>query len=92
MKFSATVVRDIVVFFSVPEVPCLSEVAYVDVVFHDGMSNHLEDLVSEEGRLFDRAPVQIVETVERPGAILVSWDEVAKHLSDYKRIFAYLLF
>lgn len=92
LKLRATVVKNIVDFFSVPEVPCLSEVAYVDVVFHDDLSNHLEDLVSEEGRLFDRAPVQIVETVERPGAILVSWDEVAKHLSHYKIIFAYLLF
>ena len=56
--------------------PTLSEVAYVDAVFTDGLSQHVAVLLEDEGRLFDRAPVQVIETIERPGAILVTWEEV----------------
>lgn len=63
-----------------PEVPSLSEVAYVGVDFSDSLADQLHDLVLGEGRIYDRAPVQITETEERPGGILVKWEEVEEEL------------
>ena len=34
--------------------------------------------MSNDGRIFERAPVQITEVEERPGALLVKWEEVSK--------------
>ncbi|XP_045214073.2 cytokine receptor-like factor 3 [Mercenaria mercenaria] len=59
-----------------PEVPCLSEVAFISVDFNDGLSERFHDLIEEEGRIYDRAPVQIIDVEERPGALLVKWEEV----------------
>ena len=32
--------------------------------------------MSNDGRIFERAPVQITEVEERPGVLLVKWEEV----------------
>lgn len=59
-----------------PEVPSLSEVAYLSVDFDAGLSERLHELIGEEGRVYDHAPVQITDIEERPGALLVKWEEL----------------
>ncbi|XP_060581316.1 cytokine receptor-like factor 3 isoform X2 [Ruditapes philippinarum] len=58
-----------------PEVPSLSEVAFISVNFVEGVANRFQDLIADEGRVSDRAPVNITEVEERPGALLVTWEE-----------------
>lgn len=59
-----------------PEVPSLGDVAFLCVDFHAGLTERLQELIRMEGKIYDRAPVQITEVEERPGAILVKWEEV----------------
>lgn len=62
---------------SVPEVPSLTEVACVS--FHLDNSNITDDICSSlksDGEISKQAPVQITELEPRPGAMVVSWDEI----------------
>ena len=60
-----------------PEVPSLSEVPYITTDLTDDLYKEIQSLVSNDGRIFERAPVQITEVEERPGALLVKWEEVS---------------
>ncbi|KAL4240854.1 Cytokine receptor-like factor 3 [Mactra antiquata] len=59
-----------------PEVPNLGDVAFLCVDFHVGLTDRLQELIHIEGKIYDRAPVQICDIIERPGALLVKWAEV----------------
>lgn len=59
-----------------PEVPSLSEVPCITAIFTDDLYKEICSLASSDGKIFERAPVQIMEVEERPGALLVKWEEV----------------
>ena len=61
---------------SLPEVPCLSEVACIAVDLPQSAEGHLVEQLQDFGRVLGRAPVQVVEISPRPGALLVHWAEV----------------
>lgn len=63
-----------------PEVPSLSEVAFISVNFEEGVVERFQDLIADEGSISDHAPVHITEVEERPGALLVHWEEVTHSL------------
>ena len=66
------------IFFSLPEVPSLADVANIEVTFSDDLREQLGSLLVSEGQIHERAPVQIVEIEERPGGLLLKWEEVNK--------------
>ena len=78
----STSLKSIIVYyyftFRLPEVPSLSEVPYITTDLTDDLYKEIQSLVSNDGRIFERAPVQITEVEERPGALLVKWEEVSK--------------
>ena len=63
--------------FSLPEVPTLSDVACIFVDLPDNGAQHLTGEICDYGRVIARAPVQIMDISERPGALLVKWCEVS---------------
>ena len=56
--------------------PSLSEVPYITTDFSEDLYNEIQSLIAGHGKIFERAPVQITEIEERPGALLVKWEEV----------------
>ncbi|XP_052773791.1 cytokine receptor-like factor 3 [Mya arenaria] len=64
----------------VPEVPNLYDVAFLDVVFQDGISRELGEVISQVGHVTDRPSVHVTEVEERPGALLVKWEELDDHI------------
>ena len=50
--------------------PCIT------AIFTDDLYKEICSLASSDGKIFERAPVQIMEVEERPGALLVKWEEV----------------
>lgn len=65
---------------SVPAVPTLSDVAMISVVMSNTLQDKIGQLVSCEGHVWERAPVQIDEAIEQPGSLLVKWSEVCYEL------------
>ncbi|KAH9513082.1 Cytokine receptor-like factor 3 [Bulinus truncatus] len=58
---------------SVPAIPGPSEVACVNVNLSPDFQKHMEAVIDLEGKVLARAPVQIVEVIEKPGSLLVQW-------------------
>ncbi|KAK4321851.1 hypothetical protein Pmani_007371 [Petrolisthes manimaculis] len=69
---------------SLPEVPALCAVASVSVEFPSNptLTQEVQELVKEAGRVSRIGPVQITNIVEQPGSLLVSWEEVDEDVSD----------
>ncbi|KAK7078196.1 hypothetical protein SK128_014425 [Halocaridina rubra] len=69
---------------SLPEVPALCAVPSVSVEFPSDptLLEGLHDLLENAGRVSRMGPVQITNIVEKPGALLVSWEEVDEDVSD----------
>ena len=63
-------------FHSIPAIPSPSEVACVCVTLSDDLDQSIKASIASEGRVLERAPVQIAEVVEKPGGLLVHWSEV----------------
>ncbi|KAJ3664620.1 hypothetical protein Zmor_000174 [Zophobas morio] len=61
---------------SLPEIPELKEVPFISFQCEPSVESELLDMCSQFGEVFKIAPVQISQTVERPGAILVEWQSV----------------
>jgi len=61
---------------SLPEVPCMTEVPSISVVFDEGFTQALQSAIKLEGQVNRQSPVQITNLQPRPGAIKVSWGEV----------------
>ncbi|KAK7112486.1 cytokine receptor-like factor 3 [Littorina saxatilis] len=61
---------------SFPELPSPSEVAYFTVETSPDLKEQLASLLSQEGRVLKQAPVQILDTDEKPGGVIVHWGEV----------------
>ncbi|CAG5119599.1 unnamed protein product, partial [Candidula unifasciata] len=60
---------------SVPAIPSPAEVACVNVVLNPDFHAQLEAVISLEGKVLARAPVQITDIIEKPGSLLVQWCE-----------------
>ncbi|XP_029635398.1 cytokine receptor-like factor 3 isoform X1 [Octopus sinensis] len=60
---------------SVPAIPSLSEVACISVDTAGSNKDKLLEYASKEMKVISKAPVQIADVVERPGALLVKWSE-----------------
>lgn len=73
--------------FRVPEVPSLHEVAFIDVTFRDDDSNSIREVIGGLCEISDRPPVHISDIEERPGALLVKWEEVATFHTCYGNSF-----
>lgn len=69
---------------SLPEVPALCAVPSVSVEFSSDPSllEGMHELLDDAGRVSRMGPVQITNIVEKPGALLVSWEEVDEDVSD----------
>jgi len=64
---------------SLPEVPSLSETAFIHVDLprdDENVQRQLVDAIHEYGRVLTHVPVQIVDISERPAALLIKWAEV----------------
>lgn len=64
---------------SLPEVPSIWDTACIHVDLprdEENIQKQLVDAIKDYGRVIARAPVQIVEILERPAALLVKWSEV----------------
>ncbi|KAJ3628362.1 hypothetical protein MTP99_015672 [Tenebrio molitor] len=61
---------------SLPEIPELKEVPYISFQYEPNLEAELLDLCSQFGEVSRIAPVQISQTSEKPGAILVEWHSV----------------
>ena len=59
--------------------PSLSEVPYITADFSEDLYSEVQSLIASHGKIFERAPVQISEIEERPGALLVKWEEVLRY-------------
>lgn len=79
MLFTDLIIFLVVLYciFRLPEVPSLSEVPFITTNFTDDLFKEIQSLVDSDGRVYERAPVQITEVEERPGALLVKWEEVS---------------
>lgn len=67
----------LVIIFSVPAIPSLAEVACVNVSLSPDFQKQMEAVISLEGKVMARAPVQIIDAIEKPGSLLLQWaDEV----------------
>ncbi|KAK3091864.1 hypothetical protein FSP39_023226 [Pinctada imbricata] len=64
------------------ESPSLSDVPYISADVREGLSERVAELITKEGRVVERAPVQISDIIERPGGLLVKWMEVEEELED----------
>ncbi|XP_041363481.1 cytokine receptor-like factor 3 [Gigantopelta aegis] len=60
---------------SLPEIPCRSAVPNITVQLSGKLVNQVSELVQNEGRVVGRAPVAITDIEERPGSLLVRWNE-----------------
>ncbi|GAB1606621.1 cytokine receptor-like factor 3 isoform X1 [Argonauta hians] len=60
---------------SVPAIPSLSEVACISVDLAGSNKEKLLEYAIKETKVISKAPVQIADVVERPGALLVKWSE-----------------
>lgn len=67
---------DIKTLGSIPEVPCLPDVPYISIELSSELETKLAEYIDMEGRVIERAPVQITDIVEKPGALTVKWSEV----------------
>ncbi|XP_060075688.1 cytokine receptor-like factor 3 [Ylistrum balloti] len=65
---------------SVPAVPHLSDVPCISVELDRDFQDRLSQLIALEGKVLERSPIQITDTIERPGGILVKWIEVDEEL------------
>ncbi|XP_033738001.1 cytokine receptor-like factor 3 [Pecten maximus] len=65
---------------SVPAVPHLSDVPCISVELDHGFQDRLSKLIAQEGKVLERSPIQITDTIECPGGILVKWIEVDDEL------------
>uniref|UniRef100_A0A0B7ANT8 Fibronectin type-III domain-containing protein n=1 Tax=Arion vulgaris TaxID=1028688 RepID=A0A0B7ANT8_9EUPU len=63
---------------SVPAIPSPAEVACVNVVLNPDFHIQIESVISLEGKVLARAPVQITDIIEKPGSLLVQWCEEAE--------------
>ncbi|EEZ97840.1 Cytokine receptor-like factor 3 [Tribolium castaneum] len=61
---------------SLPAIPELKEVPYISFHCEPNLESELLDICSQFGEVSRIAPVQISQTVEKPGAILVEWQSV----------------
>ena len=60
---------------SVPEIPSVTEVPSLAVIFNTSLLQELINGLSIEGSISQHAPVQISELYALPGAISAKWDE-----------------
>ncbi|KAK0058945.1 cytokine receptor-like factor 3 isoform X1 [Biomphalaria pfeifferi] len=58
---------------SVPAIPGPSEVACVNVNLSPDFQKQMEAVINLEGKILARAPVQIIEALEKPGSLLIQW-------------------
>ncbi|XP_059174464.1 cytokine receptor-like factor 3 [Physella acuta] len=62
---------------SVPAIPSLAEVACVNVSLSPDFQKQMEAVISLEGKVMARAPVQIIDAIEKPGSLLLQWADEA---------------
>lgn len=62
---------------SVPAIPCPSEVACVNVSLSPDFQKQMESVIAMEGKVMARAPVQIIDAIEKPGSLLIQWADEA---------------
>ena len=62
--------------FSLPELPSPCEVVCFTVEVDSTLGSRLAEMVEGEGCVLKHAPVQISHTVEKPGGVLVHWEQV----------------
>ncbi|GLV44341.1 uncharacterized protein CBL_12363 [Carabus blaptoides fortunei] len=60
---------------SLPAVPSLMEVPFIHFTYSDNAHHDIMDMCNHFGSLFFNSPVQINSLTEKPGAILVEWEE-----------------
>ncbi|XP_044257887.1 cytokine receptor-like factor 3 [Tribolium madens] len=61
---------------SLPAIPELKEVPFISFHYEPNLESELLDICSQFGDVSRIAPVQISQTVEKPGAVLVEWQSV----------------
>ena len=66
---------------SLPSVPELYCVASVSVVLPSKTEALVTNAISQHGTVNKQGPVQIINVEEKPGALLIQWEEVGDHLS-----------
>ncbi|XP_071129117.1 cytokine receptor-like factor 3 [Mytilus edulis] len=71
---------DIKALSSIPEVPSLPDVPYITIEVSSELDEKLAEFISQEGRILERAPVQIIDIIERPGGLTVKWSEIDEEI------------
>ncbi|KAK6168986.1 hypothetical protein SNE40_020124 [Patella caerulea] len=61
---------------SVPEIPDRSAVPCITVDLASSLRSVLNEAIQKEGKVIAGAPVQITDIAERPGSLLVKWNEI----------------
>lgn len=69
----------LLLYFSIPEVPSLPDVPYITIEVSSELDEKLAEFIGQEGRILERAPVQIIDIIERPGGLTVKWSEVCHY-------------
>lgn len=64
--------------YSIPEIPSLPDVPYISIELSSELEAKLSEYIDMEGRVIERAPIQITDIIEKPGALTVKWTEVGK--------------
>ncbi|XP_042883473.1 cytokine receptor-like factor 3 [Penaeus japonicus] len=69
---------------NLPEVPVLCAVPCISVEFPTDPTfiEEVREVIEQAGNVSRMGPVQITNIVERPGALLVTWEEVDEDVSD----------
>lgn len=52
---------------------------YITIEVSSELDEKLAEFISREGRILERAPVQIIDIIERPGGLTVKWSEVCPY-------------
>lgn len=61
---------------SLPEVPTVTEVPSISVIFDEGFTQTIQKAIQLEGTISKQSPVQIADMQPRPGGIIISWNDV----------------
>nr|CAB3233872.1 class I cytokine receptor like factor 3 [Phallusia mammillata] len=61
---------------SLPEVPTVTEVPSISVIFDEGFVQTIQKAIRLEGTISKQSPVQIIDMQPRPGGIIVKWNDI----------------
>ena len=68
--------NNVIYLESLPDLPDPSEIAFVTIDLPYGANQLLAEAIHDYGRVLRQPPVIITGVFERPGALLIVWNEV----------------